>query len=183
VLGAIVLVCVARHIVKRRLRQEITPQVELLRGCTVVVASEPEISIVDNKREHRERIVTDVTAQEGDERLVRWLEEAPNHFRALHGILRDYDRAEKVTDETEQENQRLREAACLLEKRLENSECDRERLQQEVRQLNTTVEQYRREIAMTMAALVDGLDHLHGVFEGPLDEERVQRPGIGSLPS
>jgi hypothetical protein len=161
VLGTIVLVCVARHIVKRQPSQDATSQIELSHGCTVVVTARPWTAIVDEEGEHRERAMIDVAERDSDRRVVRWLEDAPNYLRLLQGMLRDYDRLENA----ERENEGLRKAAGALAERLESSERDRGQLQQEVSQLKVMMEQYRQEIALTVAALVDGLDHLQGVSE------------------
>jgi hypothetical protein len=165
VLGAIALVCLARTIQRRWTRQDAIEQLGMGRGHAFVVGSEPLTSIAEDEREYRECTVIDVGTPERDDRIVRWLEGAPNHLRVLKSILHDYERVQKATDETEQENQRLREAARRLETQLENSERDRDRLQQEISQLKVTMEQYRQEITLTVAALVDGLDHLQGVSE------------------
>jgi hypothetical protein len=165
ILGAVALICLARNVRRRWTDQDVMRQLETGRESEIIIGSEPLISMADDECEHRGGVVIDVGIPERDDRILRWLEHAPKQLRALQGILCDYDRLEKAAHEAEEENQSLREKAGVLEKQLDDSERERKRLQQEVSRLQTRVEQYRQGIAVTAAALVDGLDHLQGVFE------------------
>lgn len=168
VVSVSIFICVARSIVKRRTNDGGTRQPAILCRRTVVIGSAPLISLIDDQPESREPRVIDVEAQERQDRVRRWLKDAPGYFQIMRGILCDYDRLEKIAHDATQEQERLLRTAGALFGRLERAERDRERLQYEVIQLKAELERYRRdreEMAVSLEELSDGMDGLTRTLE------------------
>ena len=80
--------------------------------------------------------------------LRRWIEDGPNQFGVLLGLLHDHDRLRERAETAETENERLRGLAyeCeQLKNRLETSERQADRLREEIARLRGANEQHQRE--------------------------------------
>jgi chromosome segregation ATPase len=93
--------------------------------------------------------------------LRRWIEDGPNQFGVLLGLLHDHDRLRERVETVDAENERLRGLAyeCeQLKNRLEASERQADRLREEVARLRSLNEAHlseREEVAEQLSTIMN----------------------------
>lgn len=155
VLGTVVIICSGRMIVKRCTGHGQTKRLEVRRGHTTLINSEPLTSIANFDCTDKGPRVIEVEVQDSQERVSQWLKAAPRHLHVVREILHDYDRLAKAAHETEQENEQLRGTVTGLIVRLKSLERDRERLQQEVSRRQAELARYREDGEEITGALTE----------------------------
>jgi len=95
------------------------------------------------------------------ERVVRWLEEGQGQFSALHGILNDNHRLQRVVEANEQELEQLRSLQYEVEKlrnQLQSSEADCDKLRHEVGTYRGETERHVKEREDIAASLTRSMN-------------------------
>ena len=119
------------------------------------------------------------------ERLIRWILDSEAQLGVMRGILDDHDALQKVAQDAEDENVRLRELLAATEElrgRAETVEMERESLREETGRLRAELDQCRVELdscrreRMEIATLVSQVRPLVNDLRdilGPLDSSAV----------